>query len=624
MIALCVHWGGSFDPDMARRVVQSLEVGTKLTGKAHYLGPGILAATLNPAECVILPRGKTLLFHGFIQNRAVLKAWLGVNLASDAALYGAAWTAWGDDTDRRVIGEYAAIITDPAEPRAQLVRSAIQAPPLRYYQDRELLVVASIARTVFATGALRAEIDEQKIADSLYLNYADGARDWFKGLTRLEVGNRACISRSRSTTTRYYELGNLPAIRLKTDAEYVEAASVLLDQGTRSALEGRSQPAIALSGGLDSQAVAVHALNALSCGTSLLGLTGVPEDGWDWRVPPGTFGDEREHVAAIAAMYPALKTETVDAAGRSFDNRLGEMFLSAGGPPRNAMNLHWLHALHDRAREAGCDVLLTGALGNFSFSFDGTGALPAMLMAGRWGLLAREIRALRNNKSFARNLFIEAVRPNLSPTVSAQLHRLRSGGGFDCALPAWCPLDAQYARKMAVKVRADHYASAATTKTWRLSVMQGAAGEAGDINLAMEIVHGLPLRDPTAYRPLVEFCLGIPDEQFLKGGVKRRLAKRMLRGKIPDEVLDEHRTGLQCADWHVRLGRDRASLQTEVERLGDDPAMAQRFNVPHLREALAAWPNCTPEGTQREILQLALPRALATSRFIRFVEGTNS
>lgn len=48
-------------------------------------------------------------------------------------------------------------------------------------------------------------------------------------------------------------------------------------------------------------------------------------------------------------------------------------------------------------------------------------------------------------------------------------------------------------------------------------MLRGAAGEAGDLNQAMEVIHGVPMRDPTAYRPLAEFCLAIPDEQFWNG-----------------------------------------------------------------------------------------------------------
>ncbi len=297
------------------------------------------------------------------------------------------------------------------------------------------------------------------------------------------------------------------------------------------------------------------------------------------------------------------------------------MFLHAGGPPRNAMNLHWLHALHARARANGCDVLLTGAMGNLSFSFDGSGALASWFARGAWLRLASAIDAVRGSRSFARAVLSEAIRPHLSDTLIARIDRWRRTGARE--LPAWCPLDPAYARAMHVAERAARGVDKRSARAWRLTVLNGVAGEAGDLEQAMETIHGIPLRDPTAYRPLVEFCLGIPDAQFWKGAVRRRLARRMLRGRIPDRVVDETRIGAQAADWHVRLGRERAALTHEIAALRGNPTMARRFDLDRLGDALAAWPTRTPDGAARQRLQLALPRALATARFIHFVEGTN-
>jgi asparagine synthase (glutamine-hydrolysing) len=151
-----------------------------------------------------------------------------------------------------------------------------------------------------------------------------------------------------------------------------------------------------------------------------------------------------------------------------------------------------------------------------------------------------------------------------------------------------------------------------------------AVNEAGTTLQALETLHGIPTRDPTAYRPLVEFCLGIPDDQYLRGGEERWLAKRMLRDRIPAMVLNETRRGVQAADWHLRVGRTRGALRAELERIEGDPTMARRFNTAGMKAALDDWPADTPlEGAQLERLRLAIPRGLLTARFIRYVEGRN-
>ena len=65
-------------------------------------------------------------------------------------------------------------------------------------------------------------------------------------------------------------------------------------------------------------------------------------------------------------------------------------------------------------------------------------------------------------------------------------------------------------------------------------------------------------RDPTADVRLLEFCFAVPMEQFLRDGMLRALARRALADRLPKQVLEETRSGLQVADWHEDLiGRAR-------------------------------------------------------------------
>lgn len=196
---------------------------------------------------------------------------------------------------------------------------------------------------------------------------------------------------------------------------------------------------------------------------------------------------------------------------------------------------------------------------------------------------------------------------------------------------SWCPLNPSWARDMKIVERArvmgcdafdPRYAS---TTAARRDVFLNGLHDIGDVNQALDLLHGIPNRDPTAWRPLVEFCMAIPDDQYLKDGVSRRLARRLLAGKVPDMVLTERRRGVQTADWPARLGPRRGALIAEVDRLSADPAMAARLDLPRLRTVLADWDgNRPPHGSpQAATLLGAVPRALATARFIRFVEGRN-
>ena len=144
---------------------------------------------------------------------------------------------------------------------------------------------------------------------------------------------------------------------------------------------------------------------------------------------------------------------------------------------------------------------------------------------------------------------------------------------------------------------------------------QGEA-ESADMQQALCELHRIPFRDPCASRPLVEFCLGIPDHKFLRDGVDRWLARRMLEGRVPASVVTERRTGRQSADWMIRLRRQRDQLLAELRSMESDPFLAERIDLAGLRQARVDSPAAFR-------LQLALPRAICTARFYRHVTGRN-
>jgi asparagine synthase (glutamine-hydrolysing) len=631
MISVYFSWTKrSLGEEFGHRFGGALEAGHKLGAQWRIYGSAIVAETTHQKNWrpTQTPRGELVLFDGYIDNRAELRSTLTGELLGDDDLYAAAYSVWGQDADLKVIGQFATIIFHPDERQVRLSRSPLFAPPLHIWNDTERLIVSSTPRSVFATGEIQQEIDEQKIADSLFLNYKEEERGWFKGVRRLPVGAHAIATRGDIRVSRYYDLHSLPETRLTSDEDYVEATNNLFEQATRAALSGFSKPAATLSGGYDSQAVTAYAARELK-GRPLLALTAVPETGWDRRIDKTRFGDESSHAEALAEMYPSIEIMPISADGLYFDHKLSAMFMLASAPPRNASNLHWMHDLWSRAKTSGCDVILTGQMGNATFSFAGDGALSSWLLNGEWSKLLREFKATRGRFAQLRSFTSQTIMPSLPKNLWITIQRLRHGPLQD-PYTSWCPLNPTYAAEMRVEERGremgfdSHYQPFRSTRAWRVAVLSNAVREFGDIMQGFELIHGIPSRDPTAYRPLVEFCLGIPDDQYVRNGQRRWLARRMLKGKVPDMVLDEKRKGLQSADWHLRMGRQLGSIKEEVDRLAQDPSMAHRLNLSSLKKSLDEWPSETPLNTSLSMrLLLAVSRGLTTARFIHYIEGKN-
>jgi len=147
--------------------------------------------------------------------------------------------------------------------------------------------------------------------------------------------------------------------------------------------------------------------------------------------------------------------------------------------------------------------------------------------------------------------------PLLPRGLWERINRLRHGAAED-PFDSWCPMDRDYAEQMNVSARATAvgfdplFRPPALSREWRAKVLTMAWGEGTDTMLAMEIIHGIPSRDPTSYRPLVEFCVGIPDDQYLRNGVRRWLAKRMLRAEEDRRLIGICVCRVNAKSWSKR------------------------------------------------------------------------
>jgi asparagine synthase (glutamine-hydrolysing) len=143
----------------------------------------------------------------------------------------------------------------------------------------------------------------------------------------------------------------------------------------------------------------------------------------------------------------------------------------------------------------------------------------------------------------------------------------------------------------------------------------------GDYNAATGAGWGIEARDPTADKRVFEFCAAIPPEQFVAGGEGRSLARRAMRGRLPEATLARTEKGTQAADWYECLSRIRGELAAELALEQASPGARRLIDLERLRKALDEWPRTAQEAAQKdELYQSAIPRGMAVGYFIRRIE----
>jgi asparagine synthase (glutamine-hydrolysing) len=536
-----------------------------------------------------------------LDNRAELIADLAIpperaKSLSDAAILMRAFLRWRDEAIDRLIGDFAIALWDEHNRRLLLARDFMGQRPLHYHRGNDFFAFASMPSGLHALPEIPRRPDLSSIVR--FLERAPPAGSFFEGVERVEPGHILAFTPERIVSRRYWNPSRTGQA-FRTAAEAQEAFRERLDQAVAARLRGAGNRVAAhLSGGLDSAAVATSAAGLLApMAGEVIAFTAVP--GGAGGSGQGRIDDEGPLAAATAARYANIThvpIATPRASPLDFLDRdlcLNEQIVT------NICNNVWLGAIDDAARERGLSVLLTGSMGNLSFSYSGQEALSHLFVRGQWGRLAWAIAELRRGKRGWPGLLKQTVRPFLP----ARNRQAQPG----LTLPVVSQLARAEAAK-AVRPSADAFAI-------RLQALQRV--DIGNFGKGALAGWGLDIRDPTADRRLVEFALALPVEHFLAGGTARGLARQGLADRLPEPVIEEHRRGYQGAGWHVGLTERRSQLLDEVAAIANCPEATAILDMPRLKALVAEWPASWEDPASESLYRARLLPAIAAGHFIR-------
>jgi asparagine synthase (glutamine-hydrolysing) len=258
--------------------------------------------------------------------------------------------------------------------------------------------------------------------------------------------------------------------------------------------------------------------------------------------------------------------------------------------------------------------MLAGEMGNFTMSYDGS-ALPAeLLLTGRWWRLFSEIMFSGNRWRYM--VRSQTIAPFIPAALFRQYKQWRREGR-----PPWHDFSAihpEFAARSGVLARAAReYGAfdAPPPRDGRLARIRGFNSycETADWFAKLRANFGIDIRTPAFDRRLVEFCIGIPQDQYLCKGQDRWLIRRAMQRRLPDVVLSNKKTGIQSADWFPRLTRARYQITSELKRLAENSDVASIIDLKRLTALLEHWP---AHDAQMGPLKYIVPQALGVAYFL--------
>lgn len=542
---------------------------------------------------------------------------------SDSAVVHAAWTRWGSECVHRLVGDFAFVVWDETHQTLTCVRDPLGGRPLCYAHVRGTVVVASMPKGALAVPGVSSELDEVRLGEQLVVLPPNGGRTFFRDVSLIPPGHLLRVTADRMELSRYWHAPAADTVRFARDEEYVERFLELYEEAVLRRLRSIRPVATTLSAGLDSGSVTALAARQLGReGKRLHAVTWVPKPGAEIPDFPNRLTNEGGPASEVAAMYPNVDHHLIQAPDRNPFADLAIVDEAADQPFVTPLVAPMIRTMGGRLSALGCGVLLTGQQGNMTISYNGLRLIPTLLRRGRVVRGGRETLALARAPGWTprRALFTALV-----PLVPVEARRLvsrwrRRGRGADYDPFAYCTVNPELARTHDFSGTADRLgwvmSANAPVDGWRMRL---AVIESLDIGMGHKGIQadcGVEFRDPTMDVPLVEYCLSIPEDQFLRAGQQRWLIRRAMRGLLPPSVLDATHRGLQAADWPRFLDPYRSSFAAEVHAIESSPLARRVLDVAKLHRLLETWP-AQWTGGHMQSHALTFLRGLGIGHFIR-------
>lgn len=622
------------------RLVRALASRNTPRIRSHRADNAIFAESLSRAsppnvvsELISAQSGCLSVANCRLDNRNEVADALGTNAAelratSDAALLSRMFERWGSGGIARCLGAFAFAHWDSHARRLTLARDCMGLRTLFFHKADRLVVFANTLPDLLALPWVPREIDELYVANFLALNNTPTTQTFYRNVGRVRSRTMVTID-TRTTEHSQYWTPSFGPPPFRREQDYIERARELFDRAVIRAASGLERLAIATSGGLDSSGIAATAAR-LGLNERVTCYTMLPPPDYSVEVGPNLYLNEQPKVQALGRMYPALDLRFLaPERAEEFDSDDLRFFARLTQPSFGPVHQDWFGAMERCTLAEGHRVLLTGGYGNSGLTWDGKFALSSLLQAYDWPLLAREAkaRAQESGQGLLWTLYADALKQLAPRAVHRLIHRLRgrdpdSVAWYSALNPAYLA-DHQLARQWQEAGFDPRLGQMCRdSRQHRASIIFDRNQASRDHMAMYEEACGLEARDPYADRELLEFCLSVPEWMYRARGVPRAFARNVLADRLPPEILQERRRGVQGGAWFRRLRRDR--IADDIERL-EASATAQRLiDLPRLKRLVADWPKDEQAAENRLFdYYLMLSRAVHVGRFIRWVEGSN-
>ncbi len=211
-----------------------------------------------------------------------------------------AYEEWGTHCVDRFRGMFAFVVWDQRRRQLFAARDRLGIKPLYYVHDRGLLLCASEAKSLFASGLVQPELAWEGLPEFLALGHRAGDGTLFRGVQKLMPGHHLIWREGAIQIEQYWDVPLPEPSAPQREEDLVEEFQSLFEEAVRLRLMSDVPLGVFLSGGLDSSAIAATMAAQMSAPVQTFSV------GFESQ-----YYSEFEHARVVAQAIGAEHHETV-------------------------------------------------------------------------------------------------------------------------------------------------------------------------------------------------------------------------------------------------------------------------------------------------------------------------
>ncbi len=509
---------------------------------------------------------------------------------TDSSLILLAYRKWEEDCPRYLVGDFAFMIWDGKNQKLFGARDFSGSRTLYYLIKQSKFAFCTTIRPLLSLPYVENELNEEWLAEYLVIagmvDVADTSITPYKGIKQLPPAHSISIKDGDISLRRYCVLKSVEPLSFKSDHEYIEAFQEVFREAVHSRTRTHKMVGAQLSGGLDSGSIASFASRKLRLeNKQLQTFSYIPPDDFVDYTANHIIANETPFIKSTVNYVGNIKDHYLDFKGQSSYSEMDALLDIMEMPYKFYVNSFWLKGIFEKANSLDVGVLLNGGRGNLSISWGH--ALPyyaTLLKKLKWIQMLSEIKKFSINVGSGRKTVLTSVFRIAFPFVDRgqlKTNELLINPDFAKRSNVFEKINEYGLDENGKEYSSDPYEQRkhhfAQLYHWNAS---------NTLATKLSLPYSLWKRDPTNDIRVIQYCLSLPENQYVQNGLDRALIRRGTENYLPDNVrLNMKIRGVQGADWVHRMIPNWNQFESEVDIMCGSKNLLEFVNKDNLMRA---------------------------------------